>query len=65
MVPVAEWDGQLVADLASERACLSKSGGGGHRRVSPARQAGLQGHIANVRTITRTTWLRHFAALGI
>src|SRR5262249_26247325 len=55
MMPAAEWDRELVADLAAERTGLSKSEVVGIRRLAAAQQTRLLGDIAQVLTVAIAT----------
>ena len=48
MMPAAEWDRELIADLAAERARLSKSEVVGVRGLAAAHETRLLGDIAKV-----------------
>ena len=52
MVPSAQRDSELVADLAAERAALSKAQMMRIRRLPTANQAGLLGHESDVMSVT-------------
>src|SRR6516164_2425777 len=52
MMPAAEWDRELIADLAPQRARLSKSEVVGVRGLAAAEQARLLGDIAQVLPVT-------------
>src|SRR5262245_29654280 len=48
MMPAAEWDRELIADLAAERTGLSKSEVVGVRGLAAAQQTRLLGDVAQV-----------------
>jgi hypothetical protein len=58
MVPAAERDGELVADLAAERSGLGKSQMVGVRRPSAANQARLLGDRPDVLAVADPARLR-------
>ena len=51
MMPAAEWDRELIADLAAERAGLGKSEVVGVRGLAAAHEARLLGDIAQVLSV--------------
>jgi hypothetical protein len=51
MMPAAEWDRELIADLAAERAGLGKSEVVGVRWLAAADETRLVGDIAKVVTV--------------
>ena len=58
MVAAAQRDGELIADLAAERAVLREAQMVGVRRSAAANQAGLFGHELDVLLVTKAAWLR-------
>ena len=55
MMPATEWDRELIADLAAERARLSKSEVVGVRGLAAADEARLLGDIAQVLPVAIAT----------
>lgn len=58
MIATAQRDGELVADLASERAAFGKAQVVGIRRLPAANQTGMLGHVADVIPVTNPAGLR-------
>jgi hypothetical protein len=52
MVPAAEWNRELIADLAAECSTLRKAKVVGVRRLAATNQAGLLGYKSNVISVT-------------
>ena len=59
MVPAAEWNRELIADLAAECSTLRKAKVVGVRRPAAANQAGLLGYKSNVISVTHPARFRH------
>jgi hypothetical protein len=55
MMPATEWDRELIADLAAERARLRESEVVGVRGVAAANETRLLGHIAKVLPVAIAT----------
>ncbi len=58
MVSAAQWNGELIADLAAERPALGEAQMMGIAGLAAANQARLLGHISDVITITNPARLR-------
>jgi hypothetical protein len=58
MVPSAQRDSELIADLAFQRAALGKAQVMSIRRLPSANQARLPGNISNVISVTNSARLR-------
>src|SRR6266511_2861007 len=56
MMPAAEWDRELIADLAAERAGLGKSEVVGVRGLAAAHETRLLGDIAQVLPVAIAPW---------
>jgi len=59
MVPAAEWNRELIADLAAECSTLRKAKVVGVRRPAATNQARLLGHESNVISVTHPARFRH------
>jgi hypothetical protein len=59
MVPAAEWNRELIADLAAECSTLRKAKVVGVRRQAAANQARLPGYKSDVISVTHPSRFRH------
>ena len=58
MMAAAQGHGELIADLASERAALREAQMVGIRRLPAANQTGLSSHVSDVIAVTNPARLR-------